>query len=86
MMITYYDNAHGEPIECIGDVVSNLCFWDCACPDNANHIHHLTEPQCPVCGALYKERPPAREEEVEEWRIKTGFVPPQPEPRASLSV
>ena len=72
--IVYATNRFGERLEQVGGIICNLDYWDCECA--VDYIHPEREAECPHCGAFYTDMPPARENEVEEWRSKlTAYLP-----------
>ena len=63
-----YRNAYDEKIQEVGDVTLNLDYWDCECEQE--YIHSTTQRMCHVCGAMRKDLPPSRDNEVQAAKAR----------------
>ena len=56
-------NEFNERLQCVGDIVLNLDYWDCEC--EKNFIHPLSKSKCNLCGYDQEDCPSSRENEVQ---------------------
>ena len=65
--LTMSENAYGDQLKTMPDMVLNLSYWDCGC--ETIYVHPVTDGACLLCGEVIDERPSSRESEVVAWRI-----------------
>jgi len=60
-------------------------YWDCEC-DGDKFIHPVSQSFCPVCGALEKDQPDSRVEELLKYGVEDGHTTPVRLARLYLSL